>query len=159
MLFKNKKRVTLFFLLVFSFIFLLPFLIVTQFNDSAFIIGSPTGSAANLVKNYSGYQVGYILILQVLFFVTLIFWLFAKNKTAFFISVLTSFLNILCLPWIFIVLTFNINIDPPYASHDAGIGFYLLAILNFALFFYSIWLYVKCPKMIKESTTLLDDLN
>lgn len=154
---KHKKSIILSFFIAFLLVFVLPFLVVTEFKDSVFSINIPSPSSVDSVKKYSGYQVGYLMILQMLFFITLSIWLFAKNKLAFFISVVTSFLNILCLPWMFIVLTFNIDIDPPYSTNDAGIGFYLLVILNLALFFFSIWFSIKSPKKIKESNNLIDD--
>ena len=157
MFFENKKKVTIFFFLAFLLIFLFPFIVVTEFDDFQVVTSKVTGN--KLVEKKTGYEVGFIIILQLLFFVTLIIWLYAKNKIAFFVSVLTSFFNILFLPWMFIVLTFNINIDPPYTEHDAGIGFYLLVILNFALFFVSIWYFIKCPRKKVTSSVLLDDVS
>jgi|688.fasta_scaffold706675_2 hypothetical protein len=157
MFFENKKKVTFFFFVAFLLIFLFPFIVVTEFDDFQVVTSKVTGN--KLVQKKTGYDVGFIIILQLLFFVTLIIWLYAKNKIAFFVSVVTSFFNILFLPWMFIVLTFNINIDPPYTEHDAGIGFYLLVLLNFALFFVSIWYFIKIPTKKKESDLLIDDIN
>jgi hypothetical protein len=160
MIFRNKKRIAFFFFLAFLILFLFPFVVV--YVQPGLIVNKagqlivPNGV---FIEKYSGYQVVYVMILQVLYFVTIAIWLYAKGRIAFFISIITAFTNILCLFWMYIVLTFHIDMDPPITIHQAGIGFYLLVIVNVLLFFFSMAYFINCPRMKKESTSLIDDLH
>lgn len=159
MIFRNKKRIAFFFFLAFLILFLFPFVVV--YVQPGLIVnkaGQLVVPKNISIEKYSGYQVAYVMILQVLYFVTLVIWLYAKGRIAFFISIITAFTNILCLFWIYIVLTFHIDLDPPITIHLAGIGFYLLVIVNFILFFFSIAYFINSPKRKVESTSLIDDI-
>lgn len=147
------------FFLVFLILFLFPFVIV--YVQPGLIVnkaGQLVVPKNITIEKYSGYQVAYVMILQVLYFVTIAIWLYAKGRIVYFISIITAFTNILCLLWMYIVLTFNIDLDPPITIHQAGIGFYLLVIVNFIMFSFSIAYFINCPKRKMVSTSLIDDL-
>jgi hypothetical protein len=159
MIFSYKKRIAFFFVLAILILFLFPFIIV--FEQPGLIVNKagklvvPNGI---IVEKYSGYQVAYVMILQVLYFVTIAIWFYAKGRIAYFLSIITAFTNIICLLWVHIVLTFNIDLDPPITIHQAGIGFYLLVIVNFILFFFSVAYFINSPKRKVLSTSLIDDI-
>lgn len=157
MIFRHKKRIAFFFFIAILVVFLFPFTVVIeqpglQLNKAGQLV------IPNLIiEKYTGYQIAYVMILQLLYFVTMTIWLYAKGRIAYFISIITAFTNILCLFWMYIVLTFNIDIDPPITLHKAGIGFFLLVIVNFILFFFSIAYFINSPKRKIVSTSLIDD--
>jgi len=150
--FKSNKNTAGFIFGCWILINFLPFRTVVELTDSA---GNTTN---DLIRSDVGFEDVFLFLPQFFLLIPLLLLYYSKKKMGYLLSIIFSLLAFLPIAFIYFVISFNLEIDPPYHDHKAGLGFVFLCVLNFFLIISSIDFYTKAKETKENEDELIDQL-